>query len=529
MPRDATLRRFMPGERVVQTTLVETLYRVAQAIAQRDDLQDVVQVVTDESTVITGAQFGAFFYNVVGRDGETYSLYTISGVPRSHFDGFPMPRNSDIFRPTFEGTATMRLDDVTVDPRFGRNAPYYGMPEGHLPVRSYLAVSVVSRDGGVVGGLFFGHDQIGVFTEEHERIVEGIATHAGIAIEKARLLAAEREARAEAEARADAAIALEFVEDGVVMVDREGFVRLWNQAAESITALRAAVVLGRPIGAAVAGWERIALEIPIGDAKGRTTPATLPLDTLARGEVWLSMYGIAFDGGTVYAFRDVTGQRELESLRSDVIATVSHELRTPIAAVYGAAQTLRGRTLDPSMTDSLLEMIDTESVRLANLVDEILLTSQIDSEQLRLERARVDPHTAVAAATRSLAEPSLVIDVPATIAAACGDVEKVRQVLTNFVENARKYAGGATTVRAREVRDSVRFEVADSGPGIPRAEQQRIFEKFYRLDPHMNEGVRGTGLGLYICRELVHRMQGRIGVDSVDGRGSTFWFELPRY
>jgi signal transduction histidine kinase len=519
----------MPGGKVLQTTLVETLYRVAQAIAQRDDLRDIVQVVTDESTAITGAQFGAFFYNVIGRDGESYSLYTISGVPRSHFEGFPMPRNSDIFRPTFEGTETVRLDDVTADPRFGRNPPYHGMPEGHLPVRSYLAVPVFSRNGDVVGGLFFGHEEIAVFTEEHERIAEGIATHAGLAIEKARLLAAERAARAEAEARADAAIALEFVEDGVVMVDREGSVRLWNQAAESITGLRAESVLGRPIGAAVAGWERIALEIPVGEATGRTTPATLPLDTLARGEVWLSLYGIAFDGGTVYAFRDVTGQRELESLRSDVIATVSHELRTPIAAVYGAAQTLRGRSLDPSMTDSLLEMIDLESVRLANLVDEILLTSQIDNDQLQLDRARVDPHAPIDSITRATPEPGLVVDVPDRIAAACGDAEKVRQVLANFVENALKYSGGPPTVRVREVRDAVRFEVSDSGPGIPRPEQQRIFEKFYRLDPHMKEGVRGTGLGLYICRELVHRMQGRIGVDSVEGRGSTFWFELPRY
>jgi signal transduction histidine kinase len=313
------------------------------------------------------------------------------------------------------------------------------------------------------------------------------------------------------------------------MVDREGSVRLWNQAAESITGLRAESVLGRPIGAAVAGWERIALEIPVGEATGRTTPATLPLDTLARGEVWLSLYGIAFDGGTVYAFRVVTGQRELESLRSDVIATFSHVLRTPIAAVYGAAQTLRGRSLDPSMTDSLLEMIDLESVRLANLVDEILLTSQIDNDQLQLDRARVDPHAPIDSITRATPEPGLVVDVPDRIAAACGDAEKVRQVLANFVENALKYSGRPPTVRVREVRDAVRFEVSDAGPGIPRPEQQRIFEKFYRLDPHMKEGVRGTGLGLYICRELVHRMQGRIGVDSVEGRGSTFWFELPRY
>jgi signal transduction histidine kinase len=514
---------------VQETTLSETLYRVAVAVAERDDLQDIVQVVTDESTAVLGAEFGAFFYNVIDRDGESYSLYTISGVPRSRFEKFPMPRNSDVFRPTFEGSGPVRMDDVTVDPRFGHNEPYYGMPAGHLPVRSYLAASVFSPKGDVVGGLFFGHAQAGVFTEEHERIAEGIAVHAGLAIQKARLLEAERWARAEAEARADAAIALEFVEDGVVMVDQQGIVRLWNRAAESITGLRSQNVLGRAIGAAVAGWERVALTIPVGDDTGSTTPATLPLDTLGRGEVWLSIYGIAFAGGTVYAFRDVTGQRELESLRSDVIATVSHELRTPIAAVYGAVQTLRGRTLDPSMADALLDMIDTESVRLANLVEEILLTSQIDSEKLQLERARVDPETVIRAAVRTVGGGPLSVEVAAATPPACGDPEKVRQVVSNLVENAVKYAGAPVTVRARAVRDAVRFEISDRGPGIARAEQQRIFEKFYRLDPHMREGVRGTGLGLYICRELIHRMQGRIGVESAEGRGSTFWFELPRY
>ena len=518
----------MPGGKLQETRIAETLYRVAQTVAERDDLHEIVQVVTDETTQLTGAQFGAFFYNVVDRAGESYSLYTISGVPRSRFEKFPMPRNSDIFRPTFEGTGTQRFDDVTADPRYGRNAPYYGMPPGHLPVRSYLAVSVFGPNGDVVGGLFFGHEQAGVFTAEHERIAEGIAAHAGLAIEKARLLAAERAARAEAEARADAAIALQFVEDGVVMVDDSGFVRLWNRAAEAITGLRTEAVLGRPIGEALPGWERIALDVPIGDASGTTTPATLPLDTLTGREVWLSLYGISFGGGTVFAFRDVTSQRALEALRSDVIATVSHELRTPISAVFGAAQTLRRRDVDPSTADSLLEIIDSESLRLANLVDEILLTSQIDSDRITLAETRIDPRAAIAAAARDVGSPQIVVEGDGDVPNACGDPEKLRQVLVNLLDNALKCGTPPIALRIREARHGVRFEVADAGPGIPHGEQQRIFEKFYRLDAHVAQGVRGTGLGLYICRELAHRMRGRLGVDSAEGRGSTFWVELPR-
>jgi PAS domain S-box-containing protein len=402
------------------------------------------------------------------------------------------------------------------------------MPPGHLPVRSYLAASVFGRGGNVVGGLFLGHERAGVFSADHERMAEQIATQAGIAIERAQLLATERAARAEAEARADAAIALEAVDDGIAMIDDQGIVRLWNRAAERITGLRAGTVLGRPIGQAVAGWERIALRVPVGDRSGATTPATLPLDTVTGHERWLSLYGIAVASGTVYAFRDVTGQRELDALRSDVVATVSHELRTPIAAVYGAAQTLRGRDLDPATSERLLEVIGAESDRLAALVEEILLTSQIDSGGLTLARSEIDPRQAVAAATAGRDASSVVLDVPPDTSPACGDPEKVRQIVANLIENAFKYGRPPVTVRVREARGSVRFEVSDSGHGIPRQEQEKIFEKFYRLESHVRDGVRGTGLGLYICRELVQRMDGQIGVDSDEGRGATFWIALPR-
>jgi PAS domain S-box-containing protein len=512
-----------------ETTLAETLYRVAQAVAERDDLHEIVQVVTDETTAITGAQFGAFFYNVVDRDGESYSLYTISGVPRERFEQFPMPRNTDIFRPTFEGTGTMRIDDVRADPRYGNNDPYYGMPPGHLPVRSYLAVSVFSRTGEVVGGLFFGHERVGVFSAEHERIAEAVAAQAGVAVEKAQLLAAERAARAEAEARADAAVALEVVGEGISLVDQQGLVRLWNQAAESITGLRAAAVLGRPVGQAVPGWERIVLRIPVGDRSGATRPVMLPLDTLTGQEVWLSIYGIAFPGGTVYAFRDVTDQRRLDSLREDVIATVSHELRTPVAAVYGAARTLLARENDQPTTERLLQVIDSESARLAGLVDDMLITSQIDAGRVTLAQTAIDPRETIEAAIQGVDSSQLHVESESVSGRASGDPQKLRQVLANLIENALKYGREPVTVRALDSRRAIRFEVTDCGEGIPRDEQQRIFEKFYRLEDHLGAGVRGTGLGLYICRELVHRMNGRIGVESRKGQGATFWIELPRH
>jgi PAS domain S-box-containing protein len=165
----------------------ELLNQVAPRIAAQLNLEKLLQEVTDVATTLVGAAFGAFFHNVVDENGEVYLLYTLSGVPREAFANFPMPRSTELFGPTFRGEGIVRSDDVMLDPRYGKNAPHHGMPQGHLPVRSYLAAPVVSRSGEVLGGLFFGHPETGKFTKEHEAIVGGVAAQAAIAIDNARL------------------------------------------------------------------------------------------------------------------------------------------------------------------------------------------------------------------------------------------------------------------------------------------------------------------------------------------------------
>ncbi|HRN87818.1 GAF domain-containing protein [Hyphomicrobium sp.] len=170
------------------------LNRTGAAVAAELDVDRIVEIVTDAATDLVGAEFGAFFYNVVNEKGESYMLYALSGVSRDKFDKFPMPRNTEVFAPTFSGSAIVRSDDILNDPRYGKSAPHYGMPEGHLPVRSYLAVPVVSRTGEVIGGLFFGHGEPAKFVAEHEELLVGIAGQAATAIDNARLIqAAERE------------------------------------------------------------------------------------------------------------------------------------------------------------------------------------------------------------------------------------------------------------------------------------------------------------------------------------------------
>jgi GAF domain-containing protein len=173
--------------------VIDALHSVGVRLTAQLELGRLVQDATDAATTATTAGFGAFFYNLIDQYGESYTLYTISGVSRERFTRFPMPRNTAVFAPTFDGADTVRSDDIVADPRFGRNPPYNGMPAGHLPVHSYLAVPVKSpTTGEVLGGFFFGHEEPGRFTGRHAYLTEGIAAYTAIAMDNARLLDRER-------------------------------------------------------------------------------------------------------------------------------------------------------------------------------------------------------------------------------------------------------------------------------------------------------------------------------------------------
>ena len=329
---------------------------------------------------------------------------------------------------------------------------------------------------------------------------------------------------------------LEHVGDGVFLVDRHGFVRLWNRAAETITGVTTDEALGRRAGDVLPRWEEFVERIPQAPAPGTPSDGAVTIPFELRGsELWLSISGVVFGDGIVYAFRDLTSQRAIEQLKDDFVATVSHELRTPLAAIYGSAETIRHRaTLDPGDRDQLLTVISQESERLARVVEEILLAGQIDSQRLQLAKARIDAAELaeeVVARMKPNARNDVEVSVvaPETLPPLSTDPDKFRQVLLNLVENAIKYSpdGGVVEVKL-EPRDShLSIAVRDEGLGIPAGEQRLIFDKFYRVDPNLTRGVGGTGLGLYVCRELVRLMGGRIWVESVHGEGSTFFVDLP--
>jgi PAS domain S-box-containing protein len=332
---------------------------------------------------------------------------------------------------------------------------------------------------------------------------------------------------------------LEHVDDGVFLVDDAGIIQHWNPAAHAITGIEPERALGRPATETLPGWEAVVPVIPVAAAPGPGTveAKVVPLEFGGR-ELWLSVSGVSFSDGVVYAFRSLTEERALDELKGEFIATASHELRTPLAAIYGSAQTLRREDidLDEGAQKGLLDVIAKESERLTRIADDILFANKLDSGQFLLGEQTVDlcalAHGVVDEMRVSFADRdniSFECAVPKGLEPVVADSDKVRQVLLNLVDNAVKYspAGGQVTVSVTSRDGGVRLAVSDEGIGIAPLEQRRIFGKFYRVDPALVRGVGGTGLGLYICRELVRRMGGRVTVSSEEGNGSTFVVDLP--
>ena len=436
-------------------------------------------------------------------------------------DSYPMPdvtpplmhRVVGAGEPLLVPTVTRELMDELAQIGLDRNA------FARVGSRSMMFVPFVSR-GETLGVMTLGSREPDRYGDTDLELALELARRGSTAIDNARLVGELRR-------RAVAGQALEFVGEGVFLVDRDGIVRLWNPAAARITGLAERDVDGERAADVLAGW-------PLEQVGER--PQTFPVDGSA-GELWLSLTAVEFPQGRVYAFRDLTDERAVEQLKSDFVSTISHELRTPLAAIYGAAMTLRRDdvSLGADQQEGMLGVIAGESERLARIVNDILLASRLDSGAAQVSIGSADAtelaRTVLAAAETHL--PSgieLALSAPEPGPQVAADPDGLRQVLVNLVENAVKYSpdGGLVELEIDPSDGHVRFAVRDRGLGIPASEHERIFEKFYRLDPNLSRGVGGTGLGLYISREIVRRMGGRIRVESEPGRGSTFSFDLPR-
>jgi PAS domain S-box-containing protein len=448
-----------------------------------------------------------------------------------------------------EGSRTIRIDDEfdltaqvirTAEPVFLREIPQELLDEAvrrdpnaaraleEITLRSVITVPLLSGER-TFGALTLVSETRELEDTEFE-LAQELAARAAIAVENARLYR-------EAERRAEAALALAYVGDGVVLLDRDGRVRFWNSAAAAITGVPEADAVGRQPAEVVPKWEELTrlAELADADAPARARSVTVPIDT-ASGDRWVAVTGVAFDEGVVYALRDVSDEQALERARSDFVATASHELRTPLAAVYGAARTLRRTDIEipAEQRDRFLDIIVSETERLTAIVSQILLAGQLEEGRVDVTTAATDLQPLAesvldSARLRAPDQIELRLEQSGDRAVALADEDKLRQVLVNLLDNAIKYSpdGGDVTVELNGGHGRVRLAVRDRGLGIPPGEQERIFEKFYRLDPALTRGVGGSGLGLFISRELVSRMGGSLTVRSQPGEGAAFVVDLP--
>ncbi len=507
--------------------ITETLHRIGIALASEHGLQSLVQIVTDAATEVVGARFGAFFYNVLDAEGESYMLYTISGVPREAFANFPMPRNTAIFNPTFVGEGIIRLADVTQDPRFGRNAPYFGMPEGHLPVRSYLAAPVISRSGDVLGGLFFGHSDPGVFTERAERAIAGIAAQAAIAMDNASLI---RDAQV-AEARFRSLF--ERVPDAIFVADATGRYLDVNPAATALVGYTREELLRRTV-----------MEISVDDQSAAEAYDRMRQTGAWRGEHELrhkdgtvvpteaQATAVALPTGTIYlsVVRDISERRAAERMQQDFIAMVAHDLKNPLTTLKGNAQLMQRRN---RFSERGMATIVAQANRLERLIDDLRDVARLDARAIALARAPTD----LAALVRSRAEEAQTltqihdvrVQAPDTPVIGQWDEDRLEQVIDNLLMNAIKYApnGGEIRVRVEDRGADAYVSIRDCGIGVPPDVRERLFERFYRAEGGIAADKKGLGLGLYISKALIEAHGGQIGVESAPGEGSTFFFALP--
>jgi PAS domain S-box-containing protein len=433
------------------------------------------------------------------------------------------PASSLLSGDVVQSRSPVAVEDAAADPRLRALDPMLAANT------AYLGVPLAGPEGMPLGVLaVYAHGARRWRQEEVEAML-ALAASTSAALANAELyqrVALEKE-------RSFAILAN--IADGIVAVDREGRVVLWNQAAEKITGVPASDALGRAPAEVLSGSLESGSDTPIGDR----------IVSLMRGreEVYLSVTEAVMRdpagavAGRIFAFRDISADRLVEQMKSDFVSTVSHELRTPLTSIYGFAETLLRQDVlfGESERETFLGYIASESQRLTAIVDALLNVARLDTGDLQVNIAPTDVRDVVGEVVQTAQEGGtnghrFEVDLPEEPLAANADRDKLRQVFSILLDNAVRYSpdGGTVKVGVERKQHTVEVSVADEGIGIPQADQDQIFRKFYRgADAETRSGSAGTGLGLFIARGLVTAMGGRIWVESREGEGSTFAFELP--
>ncbi len=468
--RDRTEQRTIELALREETRALEILNHTGTAIARENDLARLVQAVTDAGVALSAAEFGAFFYNVTDEAGERYMLYSLAGAPRDAFAGFPMPRNTAVFEPTFSGAAILRSDDITEDPRYGHNAPRSGVPAGHLPVRSYLAVPVISRSGEVLGGLFFGHSRPRTFSERSEQLVTGLAGEAAVAIDNTRLYdEAQRELAERRRAEAALRELNANLEDQVRIRTEE-----LSQSTEALRQSQKMEALGQLTGGVAHDFNNL-LQIVVGNLEtlSRALGADMPpdIDRLRRS-----------------VERAMTGASRAAALTQRLLAFGRRQPLDPKPVDVN----LLVRSLSELLHRKLGEGVEIESVLGAG-------TWMVEADPNELENALIN---LAVNARDSMPEGGKLT------------IETGNDELDDVAARHADLAPG----------QYVAISVSDTGTGMSEETRLRAFEPFYTTK---SEG-RGTGLGLSQVYGFVKQSEGHVKLSSEPGQGTTMRIYLPR-
>ena len=445
---------------------LEVLNRLGAELAAELDLEKVVQLTTDAAVELTGAAFGAFFYNGFDEKGESYRLYALSGADRSAFENLPMPRNTEVFAPTFKGQGVVRSGDILADPRYGHSAPHFGTPQDHLPVRSYLAIPVVSRSGEAIGGLLFGHPEPHRFEEEHERLLVGAAGQVAIALDNARLFQAAQNELAERR-RAEEAL-------------QELNARLEQKVAEEIS---------ERMKAEEALRQSQKMEA-LGQLTGGVAHDFNNLLQVISGNLQLLSRDVAGDERAERRVENaLSGVQRGSKLASQLLAFGRRQPLEP--KVVNVGQLLRG--LDDLLRRTLDEDIDIEIITDGDLWNTFLDPAQIENALLNLAINARD---------------------------AMDDGGKLTITASNAILD-QAYTRQETDVAPGEY---ALLTVADTGTGMSQDVLAQVFEPFFSTKPV----GKGTGLGLSMVYGFVKQSGGHIKIDSEVGRGTTVKLYFPR-
>jgi PAS domain S-box-containing protein len=498
--------------------LAQQLTRTGRLLTSELDPAAVLDEVVQQAPVLVNADAAAFRM----LEGEELVVTAAEGAGAESALGSRSPAGGWLSGDVVQSGSPLSLAEAGADERLRALDPM--LAAGHA---AFLGIPVGGPEGVVAGVLAVYAELPREWREEEIEALQAVAASTSAALSNAELyqrVALERE-------RSVAILAN--IAEGIVAVDRDGNVVLWNAAAERITGVPAPVALGRPPVDVLQRSLEAPDEVPRGD---RLVPIMR-----GREEVWLSVTEavmrdpVGAVSGRIFAFRDISGDRLVEQVKSDFVSTVSHELRTPLTSIYGFAETLLRQDVmfGEEERQTFLRYIASESQRLTTIVDTLLNVARLDTGDLQVNLAETDVRDVVDQVLEGVPVDNgheVVVQLPDEPLAARVDPEKLRQVFSILVDNALRYSpdGGTITVGAALRQGTVEVSVADEGIGIPQADQEQIFRKFYRgADAELRVGAGGTGLGLFIARGLVTAMGGRIWVASREGEGSRFAFELP--